>query len=74
VLRPFIQFHLTRVIPLLGRLISGQAEAYRYLPASTAAFLTPEALGAIMVAVGLWQVRYRRLMFGTIAIHVGVKE
>jgi demethylmenaquinone methyltransferase/2-methoxy-6-polyprenyl-1,4-benzoquinol methylase len=72
-LRPFIDFYLQRVIPVLGHLVTGQAEAYRYLPASTRAFLTPEALGAIMEGVGLRQVRYERWMFGTIAILVGVK-
>jgi len=72
-LRPFIDFHLHRVIPFLGRVITGQADAYRYLPASTRAFLTPEALGAIMEKVGLREVRYERWMFGTVTILVGVK-
>lgn len=72
-LRPFIDFYLQRVIPVLGHLITGQADAYRYLPASTQAFLTPEALGAIMEGVGLRQVHYERWMFGTITILVGVK-
>jgi demethylmenaquinone methyltransferase/2-methoxy-6-polyprenyl-1,4-benzoquinol methylase len=71
--RPFIDFYLQRVIPVLGHLVTGQAEAYRYLPASTRAFLTPEALGAIMEGVGLRQVRYERWMFGTVTILVGVK-
>ena len=31
-LRPLIRFHLHTVIPTLGRLIAGQAEAYHYLP------------------------------------------
>jgi demethylmenaquinone methyltransferase/2-methoxy-6-polyprenyl-1,4-benzoquinol methylase len=73
VFRPLINLHLTQVIPRLGWLISGQADAYSYLPASTAAFLTAEALGAIMVTAGLRQVQFLRLMFGTIAVHVGVK-
>ncbi len=72
-LRLFIDFYLQRVIPVLGHLVTGQADAYRYLPASTRAFLTPEALGAIMEGVGLRQVRYERWMFGTITILVGVK-
>ncbi|MFN8449458.1 MAG: hypothetical protein U0521_12950 [Anaerolineae bacterium] len=31
-LRPFIEIHLRYVIPLLGRLISGNADAYRVPP------------------------------------------
>ena len=34
-LRPFINFHLHVVIPLLGRLVAGASDAYTYLPDST---------------------------------------
>ena len=37
-LRPFILIHLNIVIPALGRLITGEMEAYRYLPDSTQQF------------------------------------
>lgn len=72
-LRQFIHFHLHAVIPTLGRLLSGQADAYTYLPDSTEGFLTAEQLQAAMQSAGLRDVRFRRLMFGTIAIHVGVR-
>lgn len=72
-LRPFIQVHLGLVIPALGRLITGDGDAYRYLPATTARFQAPEALAAAMREVGLAEVSYRLFMFGTIAVHVGQK-
>ncbi|MDT8305033.1 MAG: ubiquinone/menaquinone biosynthesis methyltransferase [Anaerolineae bacterium] len=72
-LRPFIQLHLGLVIPALGRLITGDADAYRYLPATTERFQAPEALAAAMRAAGLVEVSYRLFMFGTIAVHVGRK-
>ncbi|MBN1286041.1 MAG: ubiquinone/menaquinone biosynthesis methyltransferase [Anaerolineae bacterium] len=72
-LKPFISFYLRYIIPLLGRAITGDASAYRYLPESTQAFKTPDELAAIMREVGLVAVRYRRFMFGTMAVHVGVK-
>lgn len=72
-LRPAIDFHLKRVIPLLGRLISRTGDAYSYLPQSSVAFMEPEALARAFQHAGLHAVRYRRLMFGTVAIHVGVK-
>ncbi|MBI5958530.1 MAG: ubiquinone/menaquinone biosynthesis methyltransferase [Chloroflexi bacterium] len=68
-LRPFIQLHLKLVIPLLGRIISGEKDAYRYLPESTLGFKTAEELAALMSAAGLRDVGYRRLMFGTMAVH-----
>src|SRR5574341_810549 len=67
-LRPFIMLHLKYVIPLLGRLISGDRSAYKYLPESTQTFKTPDELAAMMRSVGLQDVRYRRFMFGAMAV------
>jgi demethylmenaquinone methyltransferase/2-methoxy-6-polyprenyl-1,4-benzoquinol methylase len=72
-LTPLIQFHLHTIIPKLGAWLAGQAEAYKYLPESTENFLRAEQLASRMVAVGFREVRFRRLMFGTIAIHWAVK-
>lgn len=70
---PLVQVHLNLVIPLLGRLVAGQEEAYRYLPESTQGFLRAEELAGCMVQAGLKGVGFRRLMFGTVAIHWGTK-
>lgn len=72
-LRPFILIHLNLVIPTLGRLVTGEKEAYRYLPDSTQMFRDPETVAQIMRQVGYEQVSYRLFMFGTIAIHTGQK-
>jgi len=72
-LKPAIDLHLKVGIPTLGRLISGSGTAYSYLPQSSIAFMAPEALAQAFQEAGLREVRYRRLMFGTIAIHVGMK-
>jgi demethylmenaquinone methyltransferase/2-methoxy-6-polyprenyl-1,4-benzoquinol methylase len=73
-LRPFIRAHLNYIIPTLGRLISGNGDAYRYLPDSTQQFKTPDVLAAIMEETGLTRVTYKMFMFGTIAIHAGQKQ
>lgn len=72
-LSPFIQFHLHRVIPFLGTLITGQRDAYLYLPDSTENFLPAEALQARLETAGFKQVGFHRRMLGTIAIHWGNK-
>jgi len=72
-LRPFIRIHLNTVIPALGKLVAGDAEAYHYLPDSTQQFQEPESLAQLMRAAGLQDVAYRLYMFGTIAIHAGQK-
>ncbi len=72
-LTPLIRLYMRHIIPWLGRLISGQGDAYKYLPTSSEAFLPAETLAAHIVSVGFQQVAFRRLNFGTVAIHWGVK-
>lgn len=75
-LKPLILLHLKIGVPLLGRVIGGRAagDAYRYLPESTQAFKTPEELKALVEAAGFGEVRFRRFMFGAMAVHWGVKR
>ena len=72
-LTPFIKIHLNHVIPTLGKLITGEADAYTYLPDTTKEFLSAETLAVRMRDAGLKDVGYKRVMFGTIAIHWGTK-
>jgi len=67
----FQRVWMGHVVPLLGRVVTGDATAYAYLPASVEAFPRADGLAAIMVAAGLTRVRYRRFGFGAVAIHVG---
>lgn len=66
-----LYFH--RVVPVVGGLISGQPDAYAYLPASADRFLRPDELKAKMEQIGLRQVSYTMLMVNTVALHVGIK-
>ncbi len=70
---PLLRFHLHTIIPALGRLIAGQAEAYKYLPDSTESFLEPEQLADLLKQAGFEDISFERRMFGTIAIHWGRK-
>ena len=72
-LTPFINLHLHTVIPALGRLIAGDAEAYTYLPDSTQSFLSAESLAEHLRLAGFREVGFLRKMLGTVAIHWGVK-
>ena len=72
-LRPFILIHLNHIIPLLGKLITGESDAYRYLPDSTQQFKSPDELADIMRETGFQDVQYKLFMFGTVAIHTGRK-
>ncbi len=74
-LRPFINLHLHVIIPALGRLIAGPSasDAYTYLPDSTENFLPAEALAQRMADAGFANVQFKRLMFGTMALHWAIK-
>jgi len=71
ILLPFIRFYLRVIIPLMGTLVTGEREAYRYLPSSTEGFLTAEELAKELRIAGFIEVGFQRLMFGTSAIHWG---
>ena len=72
-LSPLIWLHMHVVIPLLGRILTGSSDAYRYLPETTEGFVTAENLASRMVVAGFKKIDYQRLMLGTIAIHSGEK-
>ncbi len=72
-LRPFVIGYLKYGIPLLGRLVSGNSDAYTYLPESTQRFKTPDELAALMREAGFQSVAYKTFMFGTMAVHWGEK-
>jgi len=66
-------FYFHRIVPLVGQIVSGDRSAYTYLPQSADEFLSPDELADLMRRAGWRDVRYRRLMLGTVAIHSGVK-
>lgn len=72
-LSPILNFYLHVIIPILGGLITGERQAYTYLPGSTVSFMKAERLAECMKSVGFREIGFRRLMFGVIAIHWGRK-
>ncbi len=69
-LSTFFSLWFDRIVPLLGRL-SGEDQAYTYLPSSVKRFPGPEALGAVMHDAGLRDVRWILTAGGIIALHSG---
>jgi demethylmenaquinone methyltransferase/2-methoxy-6-polyprenyl-1,4-benzoquinol methylase len=73
VLGPLFSFYFFRFVPILGGIISGDRQAYSYLPQSTVDFPEPRVLQHLMELGGLRNVIYQERMLGTVAIHVGTK-
>ena len=61
------------LVPMIGRVVAGDGTAYSYLPRSVDHFLEPGRLADMLSGLGLVEVAYRRLGFGTVALHWGVK-
>lgn len=73
IIKPFYQFYLERVMPMVGGILSGNREAYRYLADSIESFPEPEGLKSQLVKAGFHHVFYLPLTFGIAYIHVGTK-
>ncbi|HAY88392.1 MAG TPA: bifunctional demethylmenaquinone methyltransferase/2-methoxy-6-polyprenyl-1,4-benzoquinol methylase UbiE [Bacteroidetes bacterium] len=61
------------LLPLFGKLFSGDNAAYTYLPASVRAFPEGEVFKKIMRNVQYEKVEDRRLTFGVCSIYTGLK-
>jgi demethylmenaquinone methyltransferase / 2-methoxy-6-polyprenyl-1,4-benzoquinol methylase len=72
-LATFYRVWFDRVVPLIGRL-TGEQEAYTYLPSSVRRFPGPEGLAAAMQRAGLSDIRWVLTAGGIIALHVGTKR
>jgi len=62
-----------RVLPLLGRVVAGDAASYRYLAESIRTHPDQETLLALMREAGLEGCRYHNLAGGIVAVHRGYK-
>jgi demethylmenaquinone methyltransferase/2-methoxy-6-polyprenyl-1,4-benzoquinol methylase len=64
-------FYSFNVIPTLGRMVAGDAEAYRYLVESIRRFPNPQAFAAMLRAAGFARVSFRPMTGGIVALHSG---
>lgn len=65
--------YFDHVMPYIGGALSGNPDAYRYLPQSVRDFISPEQVCEVMRKVGFQDVSFRRLMLGTMAVYMGKK-
>ncbi len=70
---PGFWWYFNLVMPTVGKLISGDNAAYKYLAQSTKAFVTPKQLQAMFADAGLTNVAAKRLAFGSVAVIAGQK-
>jgi demethylmenaquinone methyltransferase/2-methoxy-6-polyprenyl-1,4-benzoquinol methylase len=71
--RRFYNFYFHRILPVVGRIVSGHPWAYTYLPESVKEFPDPATLAQMMKDAGFSEARYALLTGGIAALHVGVR-
>ncbi len=70
---PFLAWWVRTVPPRIGRVISGDSEAYQYLPASVGAFADADAMCRILGDLGLEDVTAKPLTGGVCTLYQGVR-
>lgn len=66
--------YLSTVIPVVGRLLTGDGAAYRYLSSSIRDFPGQRELCAAIESAGWSKVRAENLLGGVVAIHTAVRD
>jgi len=64
-------WYTRRILPILGGIISGAPEAYKYLPESVRKFPDAPELAALMKETGFAAVEWEYMTMGIVALHVG---
>jgi demethylmenaquinone methyltransferase/2-methoxy-6-polyprenyl-1,4-benzoquinol methylase len=68
------RWYFSRVLPLIGRAISGHSGAYSYLPASVGAFPPPAEFVTLLRHSGFVDVRAVPLTFGIVYLYAAVRD
>jgi demethylmenaquinone methyltransferase/2-methoxy-6-polyprenyl-1,4-benzoquinol methylase len=71
--RQVYRWYLNSVLPRLGRVVSGNAAAYQYLPDSVGAFAKPDELVALLRQAGFADVQAVPLTFGAVYLYTGMR-
>ncbi|MDH3253249.1 MAG: bifunctional demethylmenaquinone methyltransferase/2-methoxy-6-polyprenyl-1,4-benzoquinol methylase UbiE [Ignavibacteria bacterium] len=71
--RQIYRFYFLTLLPLIGRVISRNREAYQYLPDTVMGFPDGEDFLHIIERVGFLETSARRLTFGIASVYTGVK-
>jgi demethylmenaquinone methyltransferase/2-methoxy-6-polyprenyl-1,4-benzoquinol methylase len=66
-------WYFRRVLPLIGRMISGHTGAYSYLPASVGTFPPPAEFMTLLRHAGFAEVRAVPLTFGVVYLYTAVR-
>ena len=72
-LQPIYDAYSFKVLPLMGKFITKDADSYRYLAESIRMHPSQEELKQMMQTAGFERVEYYNLAAGVVALHKGYK-
>lgn len=72
--RQLYDLYSFNVLPLMGRVVAGDRDSYRYLPESIRMHPDQETLKEMMERVGFTHCEYFNLSLGIVAVHRGYKD
>ena len=67
------RWYCRKLLPKVGGLLSGNLNAYKYLPASVARFFRPQELATQISTAGFMSVKYELWTLGSVALHSAIK-
>ncbi len=70
--RGFYGVWFERIVPVIGGLVTGDREAYTYLPSSVRQFPEPGEIGSLLEGAGMESVRWRLMGGGIVALHTAL--
>jgi demethylmenaquinone methyltransferase/2-methoxy-6-polyprenyl-1,4-benzoquinol methylase len=68
------RLYFEKILPVMGRWVSGHKSAYSYLPDSVGAFPKGETFASILKKAGFESVAFKELTFGVTTIYTGFKH
>ncbi|WP_433567299.1 ubiquinone/menaquinone biosynthesis methyltransferase [Nocardia sp. CA-151230] len=72
-MKPVVEWGIRTIVPLLGKVVSGDRSSYAYLESSTRAFESPQQVADLLTRTGFRDIGWRKKFFGTNVILWAVK-
>jgi demethylmenaquinone methyltransferase/2-methoxy-6-polyprenyl-1,4-benzoquinol methylase len=70
---PLYGFYFYRLVPWIGKMVSPQGHAYRYLAESVQQFHSPETITRLLAEAEFESISVRRFLTGAVCMHVASK-
>jgi demethylmenaquinone methyltransferase / 2-methoxy-6-polyprenyl-1,4-benzoquinol methylase len=67
------RYYTRAILPKIGGWISGDPQAYAYLPKSVARFFSPDEFATVLQQNGYIQIRYHLMTLNSVALHLAIR-